>query len=253
MAPPKTRGQSLTGEENPGSAVVMADELALRFVELLKDDQVLSKMRTVLFPSDLADKIDSLTTQVSYLNDQLKMKDVRIAELEDRVTTLEGNLENQEQYTRRANLRFQGFPETPNGEDTDKLILDLVNDAMSLNPPLQQHNIERSHRLGPPKGRDGQPRTRAIIVRFHSERVRDTIYRARGKLKYFNQDRDATKKIWVNEDLTDLRAELAYKTRSLKKSKNITDCWTAYGKVMIKDLANKVHVISQKADLQKFL
>ena len=66
-------------------------------------------------------------------------------------------------------------------------------------------DIERSHRLGPPKDREGRERTRPVIVRFRSERLRDSVYRARTKLKSHNiQQPDA--RIFVNEDLTARRA-----------------------------------------------
>ena len=80
---------------------------------------------------------------------------------------------------------------------------------------------------------------RPIIVRFQSQRLRDEVYRARTKLKDYNQQRrDA--QIVINDDLTARRSKLAYDARQLKKAKKITDCWTSYGKILIKDLTNKV-------------
>lgn len=247
-------------DEEATTATSDFDDLALRFVDLLNDDQVLRRMKHVLYPSDLANKIDSLTNQVSHLSDQLKGKDECIAALEKRVSTLESDLEKQEQYTRRANVRIQGIEENPNGENTDQLVLDLVNQSMKLAPPLEFKHIERSHRLGSRfdedgnlrMDEDGNPRNRAIIVRFNSERVRDTVYRARGQLKGFNQGRDQSKRVWINEDLTDTRAALAHKTRLLKKDKKISDCWTTYGKVMIKDLDNNIKYIKEEMDLNVY-
>ena len=85
---------------------------------------------------------------------------------------------------------------------------------------------------------DGRPRTRAIIVRFRSERVRDEVFRARTKLKSHNAER-RTDKIFINDDLTPRRAKLSFDARASKRANKITDCWTAYGRVMIKDLAGK--------------
>ena len=50
--------------------------------------------------------------------DQAAKKEARICELEKRVTALETQADDAEQYSRRANLRFHGMPESDTGEDT---------------------------------------------------------------------------------------------------------------------------------------
>ena len=111
-----------------------------------------------------------------------------------------------------------------------------------------------SHPCGPPTSRgstawvvrrttaiSGTTRTRPIIVRFVSERVRDSVYRARTRLKGHD--------IYLNEDLTARRAKLAYDARQLKKAKKIVDCWSSYGKVIVKDSNNKIREIKSPSDL----
>ena len=94
----------------------------------------------------------------------------------------------------------------------------------------------RTHRLGrKADDSDGTTRIRPIIVRFVSERVRDSVYRARTRLKGHD--------IYLNEDLTARRAKLAYDARQLKKVKKIVDCWSSYGKVIVKDSNNKIREI----------
>ena len=62
------------------------DALALRLVALLDDDQVLAKMRNVLFPQALANKLDSLTrAKVDTLTKQLTHKDEKLDILEKRI------------------------------------------------------------------------------------------------------------------------------------------------------------------------
>lgn len=228
------------------------DELALRFIELLSDEQVLAKLKRVLYPRDLADKIESLTTEVSHLRQQLTTRDEYIVELEKRVSTLETDLDSQGQYTRRANLLIQNIAENDDGEDTDKIVLDVINGKMGLTPALDDIALERSHRLGSRVDQYGNKRTRAIIVRFKSERVRDTVFRARGSLKTHNDTHEDNEKIWLNEDLTDTRAYLLYKARQLRKAKKISDCWSTYGKIMVKDLANSIKNIKAESDLDVY-
>ena len=114
---------------------------------------------------------------------QLTAKDSKIAALEKMVDELEESADLAEQYVRISNLLFSGFKETGGKESTDDTFIELVNDAMKLSPPLQAHDIARSHRLGAP--REGGP-PRPIIVRFSSDKARDAVYRARSGLKTYN-------------------------------------------------------------------
>lgn len=61
------------------------DVILLRFVEMLKDDDVLRKLRLALFHQALADKIDTLTQTTAELNVKLETKESRIAALEEKV------------------------------------------------------------------------------------------------------------------------------------------------------------------------
>ena len=59
-------------------------------------------------------------------------------------------------------------------------------------------------------------------------------------------------KIYLNEDLTKLRADLAKKARSLKTARKISDTWTIYGKILVKDNFNQVKVITKAEDLLNY-
>ena len=77
------------------------------------------------------------------------------------------------------------------------------------------------------------------------------MYRARTVLKTHNAEhRD--RQIFLNEDLTARRGKLAYDTRQLKKEHKIGDCWTTYGKVMMKDLAGRITEVKSPGDLAHF-
>ena len=158
------------------------DTILLKMTELLCDEQILKKMKTTLFPLELSDKLDHLSAQVEVLTKQLATKEQRITELEKKVATLEAQTDAVEQYSRRANLRFQGIPDS-DGEDTDSRIITLINEQINVEPRVQNTDIETSHRVGPKLDKQGQRRVRPIIVRFAKERTRDVVYRARFRLK----------------------------------------------------------------------
>ena len=82
----------------------------------------------------------------------------------------------------------------------------VANEKMGFDTPLIPTDLERCHRLG--RVVPGQKRPRAVIVRFVSERMRDSVYRARGSLKGYNDGKEQHTRIFINEDLTARRATI---------------------------------------------
>ena len=186
------------------------------YIEMLGDKEVVDKLRAALFPSELAEELRALRTQITRLNETIESKDKVIGDLQARVVKLEDSLDDTEQYSRRANLRMQGIPDPGTGEDACAKVLDVINNAMMFQPPLSTNDIVRSHRLG----RQTDPaRPRMMIVRFQSERTGDSVYYARSALKTRNQDVQPALRLFVNEDLTQRRSLMAYQTRKLRADK----------------------------------
>ena len=92
----KPRNQSDDTEDDDN------DHLALWLIELLTDEQVLSKLKSILFPKDLKDMLDSLNGHIQTLNKQLGEKEERIKCLEMKVETLESESDIVEQYSRHG-------------------------------------------------------------------------------------------------------------------------------------------------------
>ena len=246
----KTRSDSNVSTTEPEAEMYDADTILLKMTELLCDEKILKRMKTTLFPQVLSDKLDHLSAQVELLTKQLATKEHRISELETKVATLEAQTDAVEQYSRRANLRFQGIPDSGDGEDCDSMIINLINEHMKIEPHVQSTDIERSHRVGPKHDRHGQIRVRPIIVRFSKERTRDVVYRARFRLKDVNAKRP--EKIFVNEDLTSTRASLATDARLLKKAGKISDTWTYNGNILIKNARGEITQVRAIADLATY-
>ena len=116
---------------------------------------------------------DNMNTQIRNLTTLLNTKEDRITELELKVKNMENAIDQQEQFSRRPNVRVHGLPETGDMEDATVVVMAVVN-KMSLQPPLRRHHIERSHRTGPKTDKQGAVRTRPISVRFMSKRSNST-------------------------------------------------------------------------------
>ena len=224
----------------------------MQMMSLLNDDTILKKLRDALYPRELANKIDLTNAKLTKLSAQLAERDEHIAELDKKVSTLEFELDELQQYTRRPNLRIQDIEEDFRGEDLERKVLAVRNSHMKVDPPVERKDIERCHRLGRVDAQKNQPRT--SIVRFASERVRDSVYRSRGGggLKDYNSKRDVGSKVFINEDLTKSRSKLAYEARRLKTQNNINDCWTASGRILVKDRHDKIVQICSDNDIKKF-
>ena len=227
-----------------------SDQFKLMVIEAMKDKSVVTALAkaTENQMDKMTDRVmERLDATIKSYQEELRNKEKRIADLEEKVCSLEGLLDDQEQYSRRESLRFSGIAESPH-ECTDDLILDVVNKAMSVEPPLQREDIARSHRSGDKaKAKSGR---RAILVRFATYRVRDRVIRARRNLKRVNERQE--EKLFVNEDLTKYRNNLLYQARNLKKDKRIKDVWTWDGIIRVQDFHNRVHAVTRQSGLKTF-
>jgi len=102
-----------------------------------------------------------------------------------RVSVLEKDLEEQQQYSRRTSLRFNNvnLPSDNRGKviypvDTDSLVLNICND--SLGQVISLDDIGRIHAIG--QIRDGKA---SVIARFNSNRKRHIVYSNKRKLKNY--------------------------------------------------------------------
>lgn len=114
-----------------------------------------------------------------------------------------------EQYSRRENLRITGIVEETN-ETEDILEAKVIELAGDMGVELKSEDISVAHRLGKPK-EGGRP----IIVRFCQRKKKNEVMRNKKKLK--GKDR----KVYVNEDLTSLRAKLMKMAKEQESVKNV--------------------------------
>ena len=101
--------------EMPDASDASDAGLALRMIQLLKDEHVLKELKQLLFPQEMANKLDMLTTKLEQLTEHLATKDAKIATIETTINKLETKIDDQEQYSRRANIVIQGIKEDVKG------------------------------------------------------------------------------------------------------------------------------------------
>jgi uncharacterized coiled-coil DUF342 family protein len=78
-------------------------------------------------------------------------------DLKHEVNILHNQIEELEQYRRRTSLRFHNVPMTQGDlQQTDGLIVNIINDKLGLAQPLTENDINRSHIIGPINNGKGQ-------------------------------------------------------------------------------------------------
>lgn len=245
-----------SSEESHRCDLMDPDVFKLTLIEAFRDASVAEAIGAAVKRQvdTIADEVvKRLDARMKSFQAQLEAKDERIVALESDVTKLKNLLDDQEQYSRRESLRFSGIAESINGEDTDQLVLDLVNKEMKLVPPLERDDIARSHRSGDKdKAQDGR---RAILARFATYRIRDRVIRARRNLKTYNikAKREDRPRVFINEDLTKQRMDILYQARQFKKQDKIKDTWSWDGIIRIQARNNRVHAITKMANLTKLM
>ena len=154
----------------------------------------------------------------------LKELKAEIAVLEGKVKTLEDTIEkvvakanDNEQYSRRQNVRVTGFVEEEEETCAEKFV-NLCREKIGLD--VNDEIADRAHRVG--KKEEGA--NRAIIVRLKPHKDKLTILRNRKNLR--------GSVFYINEDLTKINQKFSYTTRVT--CTNVDTSWIVDGKIFVK-------------------
>ena len=88
-------------------------------------------------------------------------------------------------------------------------------------------------------------------MRFFSRSDRDRVLKIRKNLKDYNEDKDT--KLYINEDLTAIRAKLFSTARSLQKQRLLVQTWTSNGTIKVKTPEGVVHTATTSAQLKQLV
>lgn len=234
---------------------------ALDLIAALQDSAVVDAFRKarIVDYENIADCVTAkLSKRLKKMEDEIAAKDAKIESLEKRIEELETKADDQEQYSRRTSVRIYGIPETP-GENLNSVASALF-DEMGLMPtvnrihrvgaphkPVQSSESSDSHETSEPNADStpNNPSPRPILCQFVSYPDKAQVMMNRSKL--------ATnyRKVFVNEDLTRVRAKILFQARELKRKGMIRECWSYDGRIAVKDLKNKIIPIRKLTDLDR--
>lgn len=216
----------------PSLSLSISDEDVTRIALKLKS--ILSSEIESLVKQKVAEEMAPLKEEISELR---KFRSETINE----VISLKMKVDDQEQYSRRMCIRVAGINET-NGEDTNKLVLDL---ATQMSVPLKSEDIDRSHRVGNVRVGRNQ-RSRELIVKFTNYTARLNFIKGRKRLRELGTN------VYISEDLTKLRKNMYYECRQLVKAKVIKTTFSVDGNIFIIDSNDKKMRVRSTSDLALF-
>ena len=167
-------------------------------------------------------------------NENKEMKD-QYSSLMHRVKLNEVKGNDNEQYSRRNNLRIRGLVVNPQ-ESIPNAVIRTINSKLSLGSDTQgnrinlsQRDIEVAHYIKRIRAIARPPATASanfkinvpsIIVRFFNREMRDRVIRARKQLK--------DQSLSISEDLTTSNQQLLLKIKQLP---SVAKCWSWNGKL----------------------
>ena len=158
----------------------------------------------------------------------------KINALESQLTQLKEKCNDNEQYSRRCNIRTTGIEENDR-EDSYNKVIDFCDKELGVK--IDPKEIDRAHRVGRPEN----GRHRSMIVKLKSFRVKLQVMMNKRKLK--------GKKIFVNEDLTSLNQDLYMLARNECRDKGLV--YTRDGVIFLKRRADgNILRIRRRGDLE---
>ena len=200
------------------------------------------------------EKICQITARFVELEEAMAFQNKLLEDLRKENATLKSEIldcriqaklhaDKNEQYSRRENIRISGVVEE-NNENLDEIVKSL---STHLEVELKVEEISACHRVGQKKPNVSRP----ILLKLSNRRKKEDILKA---AKSKAKGKPALRKVYFNEDLTDIRSKMCAYARKCSQVRNVA---THNGKIICylheKSSAgrNKTVLISSPEDLAK--
>ena len=216
-------------------------DFCAEFRRFLSNEENVALLRSAI-AAPLLEEVRQLKETIIEKDEIIDSLKSQLTSLEEKNDEMEEKYDELEQYSRRNSLRFIGLPET-SSEDCYAKTVDVLNNSLNLDPPLELSDLDRVHRCGKPKMNPAG--SRPMLIKFATYRQRQRVMTNRSTLRGTD--------MFLNEDLTPRRAKLLKSVRDAKREGQLKDAWTADGRIRIRNNANQVHLIKSLLDLTKHL
>ncbi len=148
-----------------------------------------------------------------------------------------------EQEQHNKSVRIVGMPEEEDAESDIRNIQKLAATKFEMN--LNKTDVRDIYRLGRVTAKKN---CRDMIIKFKKKSARDQFYNNRKKLT----SNSVQPNIYINEQLTEYRANLFFAARKLVKRRKLHSTWTQRGNVLVrKDESEKPKQIRHHKELSE--
>ena len=212
----------------------LAEESSLSFAKQMDDSSVFKEAILEAFNVAVQDKVKPLNEEIASLQSE-------VTKLKSKFIEASAKANDNEQYSRRNNIRIFRLAETE-GEDCYDEVLKLCQNDLEINGTRDE--LDHAHRIGKPKkSRDGQtsPPPRTMIVKLAGYSTKMKFFRARRKL--------GPKKMFINEDLTKENHKLLLHVKTYCREG--VSVYTVGGSIIARS-SDRVYRVKRKEDLEKF-
>ena len=200
-----------------------------------------------------------LTPALKFQDEEIGKLKKSLAEKDAEIQALKLQVDEIEQYSRKYCLNIKGLAENED-EDPIEVVTEL---AAKVGVPLSRTDIDRAHRIGTSKSKDGarlKNANRDLVIKFTNFDKRKDLWAARKKVTESTaSERRTTRQastsrsgVFITENLTKYRSQIMYHARELKRDKKIWAAWTDEGIMKIRKAeGSKTQVIRSMEELKK--
>lgn len=195
----------------------------------------------------LSEKFDELQEENRKLKNMLKENIKKNNILEERVKSLEQIMEKTEREKLKNNIILIGVAKQRKNEN----VTEIVNKVFkNINTKIEPNEIIEAYR------KDEENNKSPIIVKLASNEIKSKILNARKQIGSITtkecQLTGEENEIFINEQLTQLKNNLFYKARELKKEYKYKFLWTRDGNIYIRKSETSTKLkINTTSDLDK--
>lgn len=202
------------------------DKLGVMELKLENNTQAIESMKGDI--EQIKELNDTHSDRLNTLEESMEQTKHHIAQMSQvrdnaprHLLALKFDMDKQEQHTRKESIRITGLKEETGRESEAELREKIVDMAKAAGIDMADKDISVCHRLG----KVGNNGSRNVICKFLSRNTKHQLMRAKRNLK----NNDTYKNIFINDDLTKLRARL-YKL--VREDPRVSSCHTRDGKII---------------------
>ncbi len=209
-----TRGNRRKNTQNDAEEETV--DFTTNLVDALTDQRVITALQAAF-----TGLVGELKNEIAELKECIQEKDTKIQLMSTEIDELK-------QEQKRNSVKINGLPEANEDfeENTAEVVSNFITTKMDI--PMLKWQIESVHRVG----KKERGKNRPIVLRFLSHDKKIQVMKAKKKLR--DPSARPGEQVYINDDLTEVRANIFKTARQAVKDKKIFSTWVFGGRIFVK-------------------